>query len=93
MRTLRLICYDIVDNRRRSEIAHLLEGYGSRVQESLFEVYTDIPGMRRLSHKMETIMNPLTDTVRVYSLCGKDAGDRYFLGQTVSVQEFPYIII
>ena len=93
MRTLRLVCYDIVDNRRRTEIAHLLEGYGQRVQESLFEVYVDMPGMRRLLHKMEAIMDPLTDTVRIYSLCAKDAGDRHFLGQTVYVREYAYVII
>ena len=32
-----LIIYDIVDNKRRTKFAKLLEGYGTRVQKSAFE--------------------------------------------------------
>ena len=32
-----LIIYDIVDNKRRTKFAKLLEGYGKRVQKSAFE--------------------------------------------------------
>ncbi|WP_241209442.1 CRISPR-associated endonuclease Cas2 [Streptococcus sp. DD11] len=33
-----LVIYDIVSNKRRLKLAKLLEGYGTRVQRSCFEV-------------------------------------------------------
>lgn len=36
---LYLVCYDIADDRIRDRIAGLLEGYGERVQRSVFEVW------------------------------------------------------
>ena len=32
-----LICYDVVNDRRRNRVSRLLEGYGLRVQKSVFE--------------------------------------------------------
>jgi CRISPR-associated endonuclease Cas2 len=32
-----LVCYDVVLDRRRNKVAHILEGYGLRVQKSVFE--------------------------------------------------------
>ena len=34
---LYVISYDVPDNKRRQKIADLLEGYGQRVQYSVFE--------------------------------------------------------
>lgn len=31
-----LICYDIVLDKRRNKVAQMLEGYGLRVQKSVF---------------------------------------------------------
>lgn len=33
-----LIIYDIMDNKRRSQLVKYLQGYGFRVQKSCFEV-------------------------------------------------------
>ena len=32
-----LVCYDIVSDYRRNKVSQLLEGYGIRVQRSVFE--------------------------------------------------------
>jgi CRISPR-associated protein Cas2 len=34
----RVVCYDVVDDRRRNRIFKLLKDYGRRVQYSVFEV-------------------------------------------------------
>ncbi|HHP7244558.1 MAG TPA: CRISPR-associated endonuclease Cas2, partial [Elainellaceae cyanobacterium] len=34
-----LVVYDIANNRRRQKLSKLLEGYGRRVQESVFECF------------------------------------------------------
>ncbi|NJN76802.1 MAG: CRISPR-associated endonuclease Cas2 [Synechococcaceae cyanobacterium RL_1_2] len=36
---LYVVTYDITDNKRRQKVAHILEGYGSRVQFSVFECH------------------------------------------------------
>ncbi|MBF0415326.1 MAG: CRISPR-associated endonuclease Cas2 [Magnetococcales bacterium] len=33
-----IICYDISENKRRRKLSECLDGYGDRVQESVFEV-------------------------------------------------------
>ncbi|MBC7317262.1 MAG: CRISPR-associated endonuclease Cas2, partial [Chloroflexi bacterium] len=38
-RAFYVISYDIPNDRHRLRIAHLLEGYGERVQYSVFEVW------------------------------------------------------
>jgi CRISPR-associated protein Cas2 len=34
-----LVTYDISDNKRRTKLATFLEGYGRRVQKSVFECW------------------------------------------------------
>jgi len=34
-----LVTYDISDNKRRTKLATFLEGYGRRVQKSVFECF------------------------------------------------------
>ena len=45
-----IAAYDVADDRIRSRIARLLEGYGHRLQESVFEVWVEpeeLPVFRR----------------------------------------------
>jgi len=64
-----LVCYDIEDDRERTRLAHLLEGYGERVQYSVFELH-----LRRstdLDHVKDQIRSILKDPeaeVRFYRL-------------------------
>ena len=48
-----LVIYDIVSNKRRTKLAHLLEGYGVRVQRSCFEVCLDKKEFRHLLADLE----------------------------------------
>ncbi|MFE4106878.1 CRISPR-associated endonuclease Cas2, partial [Almyronema epifaneia] len=49
---LTLGVYDIADNRRRTKLAKFLEGYGRRVQESVFECFLSLEEMQRLHQKV-----------------------------------------
>ena len=44
-----LVIYDIVSHKRRVKLAHLLEGFGVRVQKSCFENLTPRPATYRVS--------------------------------------------
>lgn len=46
-----LVVYDIADDRRRTGLSDFLEGYGRRVQESVFECFLSLNEMQKLHHK------------------------------------------
>ena len=76
-----VICYDVVDNRRRTRIAECLEGYGDRVQDSVFEARLRSDLFRRLLAEIKKEMDPKEDNVIVYTLCGACRGRREALGR------------
>jgi CRISPR-associated protein Cas2 len=63
-----LICYDIPNNKRRKKIADLLEGYGKRVQKSVFECQLQTKQYQQLKKRMIKICNPEEDNLRFYPI-------------------------
>ncbi|MGP1388011.1 MAG: CRISPR-associated endonuclease Cas2 [Thainema sp.] len=63
---LTLVVYDIADNRRRVKLAQLLEGYGRRVQESVFECFLSLDEMKRLHQQVMRRIKQEEDNVRFY---------------------------
>lgn len=61
-----IVVYDIPDDKRRTKLAHFLEGYGSRVQWSVFELFITIDEMRVLHQKVKKLVVPAEDNVRFY---------------------------
>ena len=59
-----LIIYDIVDNKRRTKFAKLLEGYGKRVQKSAFEAMLS----EKNYYKLIRFQHTLTEMERI--VCG-----------------------
>jgi len=79
-RKVYVVSYDVSDNKRRLKIMHLLEGYGERVQYSVFEVWTTSDQMEALR---ELLVEQVEEggSVRVYPLCGKCEQVREVLGK------------
>jgi CRISPR-associated protein Cas2 len=61
-----LVVYDIPDNRRRLKLANFLEGYGRRVQYSVFECFISLDEMRQLYEQVQRRVKPTEDNVRFY---------------------------
>lgn len=61
-----LIVYDIPDNKRRQKLATFLEGYGRRVQKSVFECFISLAEMQKLYALVERRVKPAEDNVRFY---------------------------
>lgn len=70
--TLLVVCYDIPDTRRRNRVARVLEGFGERVQKSVFECPLDAAGEAALRQALEGLPDPREDKLRFYALCAKD---------------------
>ncbi|MEL6354788.1 MAG: CRISPR-associated endonuclease Cas2 [Cyanobacteria bacterium J06627_28] len=61
-----LVAYDIPDDKRRTKLATFLEGYGRRVQKSVFECYLSLAEMADLHQKVLSRVKPEEDSVRFY---------------------------
>ena len=61
-----LVTYDIPDNKRRTKLATFLEGYGRRVQKSVFECFMGLGEMKKLKAQVEKRIQLPEDDVRLY---------------------------
>lgn len=70
-----LIIYDLPStkaaNKRRTRLHALLSGYGQWTQFSVFECFLAAKQFVTLQHRIETLIKPQEDSVRIYVL---DAG-------------------
>jgi len=64
-----LITYDIEDNKRRKKISDLLEGYGFRVNYSVFEFYLNDKELNEILKEAKEILNKKVDSFRIYRIC------------------------
>jgi CRISPR-associated protein Cas2 len=67
--TLYVIAYDIPSDKRRTKIHKTLCGFGEWSQYSLFECFLTAKDLVKLQAKLEDILNPEEDSVRMYPLC------------------------
>ena len=65
-----VVCYDIPDDRRRNRVSKILEGFGERVQWSVFECDVRPEHATKLKEKLAKVLQR-EDTARYYYLCGQ----------------------
>ncbi len=63
-----VVVYDIPDDKRRTKLSNFLEGYGTRVQWSVFECFITLDEMRVLHEKVKKLVKSAEDDVRFYWL-------------------------
>jgi CRISPR-associated protein Cas2 len=65
-----LVCYDVVNNVRRDRVSRLLEGYGLRIQKSVFECVLTPDQYELLQKRLQTqrYLNPDEDQIRFYPM-------------------------
>lgn len=68
-----LVTYDVntttpEGRRRLRKVAQLCEGYGLRVQKSVFEVVCGDADLLQLADGMNRIIDPAHDSIRIYRM-------------------------
>jgi CRISPR-associated protein Cas2 len=69
-----MVCYDILNDRNRRKIQKILEGYGERVQFSLFECDISETQFRSLRGELISCSSDNGDSIRYYRICKACAG-------------------
>ncbi len=89
-----VVCYDIVDDRRREDVATLLSGYGPRVQLSVFECEVhSTDELCRLRAEIRARIDTLEDQVRLYPTTSQTFGQRYIIGARTVEERQDYWIV
>ena len=63
-----IIAYDTPSDKRRRKLMNLLKDYLAHVQKSVFEGHLPQTKYNELQKKISSLMNPGSDSVRVYSM-------------------------
>lgn len=90
---LYLITYDIPCNKRRKKVSDLLEGYGQRVQYSVFECVLSVQKYRELQERLRPRVRPEEDSIRFYPLSGHTLGQVEVWGGVPVVQPPRSVIV
>ena len=88
-----LVCYDIIEDKRRQRVANILEDYGERVQYSVFECYLDKEHFEIMKERIKEEIEETEDKVGFYFFCDQCIKKREYLGrQEISQQSEVYIV-
>lgn len=88
-----VVSYDIVDDKRRSRIMKTLEGYGPRVQYSVFECELRPADLDRLLNRLRTLIQVESDDIRCYPLCETCLSKAITLGRAKLHRQASYRIV
>ena len=69
-----VVTYDIPSDKRRKKVSDLLEGYGRRVQYSVFECVLSASKYKELRQRLQKRVKVEEDSVRFYPLSGHTLG-------------------
>jgi len=87
-----VVSYDVVNDRRRTRLAHALKDFGVRVQYSVFECLLDAEALETLRRRAEKLIDPSEDSLRIYRLCRECEGKAEILG-TGKTTEDPDVFV
>ncbi|MEI6443771.1 MAG: CRISPR-associated endonuclease Cas2 [Nostocales cyanobacterium ELA583] len=90
---LYIIAYDIPSDKRRKKVADLLEGYGQRVQYSVFECQLNTEKYDDLRRRLRKVLKLEEDNIRFYPLSRHTLSQVETWGVGISVTEPPGSII
>jgi CRISPR-associated protein Cas2 len=82
-----LLCYDVVENRRRTRLHKRLLGFLRPVQWSVFEGHLPERRYADLLHMVQREIDPETDSVRICRLCVSCCEGTTHLGTSFAVPD------
>jgi len=90
---LYIVCYDTHSDKRRKKMADLLEGYGRRVQYSVFECVLPPDKYQELKKRLRKRYKEGEDCIRFYPISQHTIGQVELWGGPPLAQEPDSVII
>ena len=78
-----IICYDIADNRRRACISKYLEGWGRRIQKSIFECELNPAELRKVMERIDKDLDPDEDRCVAFRQCEGCTEAKLSIGKSI----------
>ncbi|MBI2374965.1 MAG: CRISPR-associated endonuclease Cas2 [Deltaproteobacteria bacterium] len=88
-----VVTYDVADDLRRGQVAKTLEGYGERVQKSVFDCLLDERRLATLQESLRALIDQSRDSVRYYRLCAKCERTVTVQGTGEVREDEPFVLI
>jgi CRISPR-associated protein Cas2 len=62
----------MINNKKRRLVSDILEGYGTRVNKSVFEcILKNKKQKQDIVEELKATFDPKTDSIRIYTICQK----------------------
>jgi CRISPR-associated protein Cas2 len=91
-RTLYVVAYDIPSDRRRTKVHKALCGFGQWTQYSLFECHLTDKELVSLRGKLDKLLEPEEDSVRLYHMCAACVAKTETIGSEKPAEERIFIV-
>lgn len=88
-----IVSYDIPSNKRRARVARILEGYGRRVQYSVFECEIGSEKCDQLVSRLNREIDPDEDDIRLYPMNRADLRRVKMLGRAELQRARGYYVV
>ena len=88
-----IVVYDIPDNKRRKKLSDFLEGYGRRVQYSVFECFISLDEMKMIYEKIKKRVKSEEDNVRLYWISSESVSRSLSIGSDVPQPPPNYYVV
>ncbi len=90
--TFTIIAYDIPNDKRRTKVHKLLCGFGKWTQFSLFECFLTDKEWVELQHKLQMLVSPQEDCIRMYRLCARCVDEVQTVGSSKPVEDSLFLV-
>jgi CRISPR-associated protein Cas2 len=88
-----IVVYDIPDDKRRTKLSKFLEGYGHRIQWSVFECFLSLDEMRGLYDKVVKLVKANEDNVRFYWISQESVSRVLVIGSELPTPAPNYYVV
>jgi CRISPR-associated protein Cas2 len=87
-----VIAFDVADDKRRRRLVNVLESFGVRAQESVFEAWLTERERNKLLYQANKQIKADRDRLVIYVLPPSDFADIVSLGLGKVAEDFKYLI-
>jgi CRISPR-associated protein Cas2 len=88
-----LISYDISSNKKRGQFHKFLKEFGLNTQKSVFECELDQEGLGTIANFAQDLIDPETDSVRMYRICAACTRKVRISGMGIKVTQLDFMIV